>query len=36
MIDYKQKIIEMVQKIEDVWILKQLYRCIENITKQYG
>lgn len=32
--DYKSKIIELVEKIEDNWILKQIYRCIINITKE--
>ena len=31
---YKEKIIEIVQKMEDVWILKQIYRYIINITKE--
>ncbi len=31
---YKQKIIEMVEKISDEWILKQILRCILNITKE--
>lgn len=30
---YKEKIIEMVKKIEDVWILEQILKCIINITK---
>lgn len=31
---YKRKIIEMVDGISDVWILKQIFRCIVNITKE--
>lgn len=33
---YKEKIIEMVTKIEDVWVLRQILRCIKNITKEGG
>ncbi len=32
--DYKKKIIEIVERIEDVWILKQIYRCINNLLKE--
>ena len=32
--DYKSKIIELVEKIEDNWILEQIYRCILNIIKE--
>lgn len=31
--DYKSKIIELVQKIDDVWILNQILKFIKNITK---
>lgn len=31
--DYGELIIEMVQNIDDSWILKQIYRYIKNITK---
>lgn len=31
--DYKNKIIELVQKIDDVWILNQILKFIKNITK---
>ena len=31
--DYKSKIIELVQKIENVKILKLIYDCILNLTK---
>lgn len=34
MAEYKRKIIQMVQEIEDAWILEQIYRCIESITKE--
>lgn len=30
---YKEKIIEMVEQVEDEWILNQIYKCIVNITK---
>lgn len=30
---YREKIVEMVGKIEDVWILEQILKCIVNITK---
>lgn len=32
--DYKRLIFEAVEKIEDEWILMQIYRCIVNITKE--
>lgn len=32
--DYKSKIIELIEKIQDKWILKQIYRYIINITKE--
>lgn len=32
--DYKRLIFEAVKKIEDEWILMQIYRCIVNITKE--
>lgn len=32
--EYKKKIIEMVEKIEDNWILEQIYRCILNMIKE--
>lgn len=31
--DYKNKIIELVQKIDDIWILNQILKFIKNITK---
>lgn len=31
---YKEKIIENVDKIENPWILKQIFRFIINITKE--
>lgn len=33
-IDYRELIIGMVYNIRDIWILKQIYRCIKNITKE--
>lgn len=32
--DYKTEIMSMLEKIENEWILKQIYRCIVNITKE--
>ena len=32
--DYREKITEMIDNIEDIWILKQIYRCILNIIKE--
>ena len=32
--DYKKKIIETIEGIEDVWILEQIYRCIKSIIKE--
>lgn len=32
--DCKKKIIELVEKIEDLWILEQILRAIINITKE--
>lgn len=34
--DYKDIIIEKVGKIEDYWILREIYRFIINITKEGG
>lgn len=31
---YKQKIIEMVEEIENQWILEQIFRFIKNMTKE--
>lgn len=31
---YREKIIEIIQKIEDVWLLEQIYRCIVSIVKE--
>lgn len=30
---YREKIVWMVEQIEDVWILEQILKCIVNITK---
>lgn len=30
---YRKNIIEKVSRIEDAWILHQVYRCIENLLK---
>lgn len=32
--DYGRLIIEMVNKINDMWVLEQIYRCVNNITKE--
>lgn len=31
---YRKKIIELVERINDEWILRQILRCILNITKE--
>ena len=31
--DYQEKIIELVRKIKDVWVLNQILKFIKNITK---
>lgn len=31
---YKKKIVEMIEKIQDTWILEQIYRCIVNMVKE--
>lgn len=31
---YREKIIKMVEGIENDWILEQIYRCIVCITKE--
>lgn len=30
--DYKKAIVEMIGKINDEWILRQIYRCVKNIA----
>lgn len=30
---YKKEIVSMVERIEDVWILKQIKRAINNMTE---
>lgn len=32
--DDKEKIIDMVEKIENLWILKQILQFIKNMTKE--
>nr|DAH26502.1 MAG TPA: hypothetical protein [Caudoviricetes sp.] len=32
--EYKQKIIGLIEKIENTWILEQIYRFIRNMTKE--
>lgn len=32
--DYKEKIIEMVESIEDSWILEQIYKFIKGMLKE--
>ncbi len=32
--EYKKKIIELINKISDEWILWQIYRSIVNITRK--
>lgn len=31
--DFKQKIIEMIETIKNEWLLEQIYMCIMNILK---
>lgn len=31
--ELREKIIEMVKEVKDVWILNQIYRFIKNIQK---
>lgn len=31
---YKEKIIEMVSKIENTWILEQILSFVKNMTKE--
>ena len=31
---YKEKILEMVGQIEDVWIFKQIYKFVINMTEE--
>ena len=31
--DIKQTITDLLEAVEDGWILEQIYRCIINITK---
>lgn len=30
--DYKTRIIEMLEKISDEWVLAQIFRAVKNIT----
>lgn len=34
--DYKRIITEKINKIEDNWILEQIFRFIHNMTKERG
>nr|DAE82070.1 MAG TPA: hypothetical protein [Bacteriophage sp.]DAR11133.1 MAG TPA: hypothetical protein [Bacteriophage sp.] len=34
--EYKQKIIELINKTDDLWILNQIYRFICNMIKERG
>lgn len=31
--DIKNEIIEMVDRVDNIWLLNQILRCIINITK---
>lgn len=31
---YREKIFEMVQQVEDVWILEQIHKFVINMTKE--
>lgn len=33
-IDYRAECKKKIDEITDEWILKQIYRCINNITKE--
>lgn len=33
---YREKIKELVEKIEDIWILEQILRFIKNMIKEGG
>lgn len=33
-IDYKEEIVAKLSEITAEWIIKQIYRCIINITKE--
>jgi hypothetical protein len=32
--EYREKIHELIEGITDEWILQQILRCIQNITKE--
>lgn len=34
--DYIKQIIKILLKTNDTWILKQIYRCAVNITREGG
>lgn len=31
---YIEKIFEIINGIADTWLLKQIYRCVVNLTKE--
>ena len=31
--DYKRQIVDMVGRVEDIWILEQIIKFIKNMTK---
>lgn len=31
---YREKIVEMVEQVEDVWILEQIHKFVINMTKE--
>ena len=31
---YREKIVEMVEQIEDVWILEQIHKFVINMTEE--
>ncbi len=33
---YREKIIEMVEKIEELWILESIFRFVKNMIKKEG
>lgn len=32
--NYKKLIIELINNISDIWLLKQIYRCIKNVIEE--
>lgn len=32
--EYKEKIIQMIHRISDSWVLEQIYKFVVNMTKE--